>query len=425
MITPSRRGVALCVAASLALTPAPALAQTAAPTTMPQQAEAADTSGQDDGSSLSSGKPSFTGSSVIDLMSLIGAFLSMKSDITSSVMPAMAIAALMGGLIGEIAFTQHIFGSSNASSEALGSSNVNIDDTFPDENAAPAEFVSLKHERDNLYTLTVYSPSMDKEITNDLVLPEGGPDNTTPRPTYYLLGGAGGGGWTGEGGAPDFFRDKLINVVTPRGAIGSQQADWAFPDDKLGQNKWSTYITKELPQLMDSMFYGNGRDAIAGMSMSGGPALLMSTMDERFKVAGTYSSCQSTTGIVGQSFADLTVRYYKGDPKNMWGGSSDPAWAAHSPILNVEKLRGKTLFAAASRGEMREDDAPTGDSPQPLLAIDEQLAYVCTRAFVDEATDAGIDVDFYELVDGTHNWNTFRRELPETWKTIGPALGVE
>ena len=126
----------------------------------------------------------------------------------------------MGGLVGYLSFERFAF----ENSSKLGSSGVDLADTFPDPDAPPAEFVSLEHVRDNLWELTVYSPSMQRNITNDLVLPEGGTDNTAPRPTFYLLGG---GGWTGAGGAPDFFRDKLINVVTPRGAIGSQQADWA------------------------------------------------------------------------------------------------------------------------------------------------------------------------------------------------------
>ncbi|WIM68714.1 alpha/beta hydrolase-fold protein [Corynebacterium breve] len=350
-----------------------------------------------------------------------------QSDASSAGVEASSLssASLMEGPLGDLAFGTHVFGGSSGSSQALGSSTVDIADTFPDPNAPAAEFVSLVHERDNLWTLTVYSPSMQREITNDLVLPEGGPDNTTPRPTYYLLGGAGGGGWTGAGGAPDFFKDKLINVVTPRGAVGSQQADWAHEDPEMGIYKWSTYLAKELPQLIDEMFYGNGTDGIGGMSMSGGPALHIATMDDRFKVAGTYSSCQSTTGVLGQPFASSTVRFYGGDPANMWGASSDPAWAEHSPMLNLEDMRGIKLFAAASRGVPTETDEEVKDSPMPALVVDEQFAYACSRAFVDNARDAGLDIDWYEFDEGTHNWGLFRRQLPETWKTIGPALGVE
>jgi len=399
--TPHRRGVALCVAAALT-----------APTLTAPSANAS--------SSLSSGEAVETGSTLLDASSIAAAFSSLRSDIHPGALPALLISALMGGLVGYLSFERFAF----ETSSKLGSSGVDLADTFPDPDAPPAEFVSLENVRDNLWELTVYSPSMQRNITNDLVLPEGGPDNTAPRPTFYLLGGAGGGGWTGDGGAPDFFRDKLINVVTPRGAIGSQQADWAQEDPKLGLYKWSTYLTKELPPLIDAHFHGTGNDAIAGMSMSGGPALHIATLDDRFKVAGTYSSCQSTTGVLCQAFASSTVRFYGADPKNMWGSSADPAWAAHSPVLHLEDMRGLKLFAAASRGVPAETDQPVKDSPAPLLVVDEQFAYTCTRYFVDEARQAGLDVDFYEFDEGTHNWGLFRRQLPETWKTIGPALGV-
>lgn len=397
--------MALCVAAAL----------TASTVTAPSA------SARSSQSSLLTGQPADANSSVIDASSVAAAFSSLRSDIHPVALPALVISALMGGLLGYLSFERFAF----QGSSRLGSSTVDLDSTFPDPDAPPAEFVSLEHVRDNLYTLTVYSPSMQRNITNDLVLPAGGTDNTTPRPTFYLLGGAGGGGWTGEGGAPDFFRDKLINVVTPRGAIGSQQADWAQEDPKLGLYKWTTYLTKELPPLIDATFHGTGNDAIAGMSMSGGPSMHIATMDDRFKVAGSYSSCPSTTGVLGQAFASSTVRFYGADPANMWGSSADPAWAAHSPILNLEDMRDLKLFAAASRGVPHETDQEVKDSPAPLLVVDEQFNYTCTRYLVDEAREAGLSIDFYEFDEGTHNWGLFRRQLRETWKTIGPALGVE
>lgn len=106
----------------------------------------------------------------------------------------------------------------------------------------------------------------------------------------------------------------------------------------------------------------------------------------------------------------------------MWGSSADPARAAHSPVLHLEDMGGLKLFAAASRGVPAETDQPVRDSSAPLLVVDEQFAYTCTRYFVVEARQAGLDVDFYA---GTHNWGLFRRQLQETCKTIGPALGVD
>lgn len=66
------------------------------------------------------------------------------------------------------------------------------------------------------------------------------------------------------------------------------QADWYHEDDATGRNKWLTYFTKELPPLMDEQFHGTGTDAIAGISMSGGPATLTGTTSKR---ARTLTGC--------------------------------------------------------------------------------------------------------------------------------------
>ena len=161
----SHRGVALCVAAALTAS------TVAAPSASARSSQ----------SSLFTGQPADANSSVIDASSTAAAFSSLRSDIHPVALPALLISALMGGLVGYLSFERFAF----ENSSKLGSSGVDLADTFPDPDAPPAEFVSLEHVRDNLWELTVYSPSMQRNITNDLVLPEGGTDNTAPRPTFY------------------------------------------------------------------------------------------------------------------------------------------------------------------------------------------------------------------------------------------------
>lgn len=300
--------------------------------------------------------------------------------------------------------------------------------TVPPAEAAPAQFRELRHIKDNVWELHAYSPSMDRVIVNDIILPPGGLENTAPRPTFYLLGGAGGGAdqlWWDGGGASEFFKDKQINVVTPRGAFGSMMADWNEPHDTHGNYKWSTYLTKELPQLIDAQFHGTGRDAIAGVSNSGGPSLEMSTYDPRFVVAGSYSGCPSSTGVVGQAFAWVSVAWFGADPSHMWGPPWDPTWARHSPVLNLDSFRDKKLFVMASRGVPADFDIDIEDSPLQALGVNEQLDHWCTSYFVKQAQKKGLDVKFYDLPEGRHTWALFRRELIMSWETIGPALGVE
>lgn len=415
-----RRGVALCAAATtLSLLVAP-----------PAQAvENGDDLGlvdrQHDAPALSSAIATIFGAGGLG-SSLADGFGQLRPGTPPLAVPIILLGAMMSGALGDLLFGRYLFDGSSVAADALGSSTV-VERTFPDPGAPPAQFRKLEHLQDNVWLLTVYSPSMGREIQNELILPASGPENTAPRPTYYLLGGAGGGEktpWWKDGGASEFFADKHINVVTPRGSVGSQQADWAEEDQKLGVYKWTTYLTKELPPLIDEHFHGTGRDAIAGLSMSGGSALHIAAMEDRYVAAGTYSSCPSTTGLVGQAFAYGTVRVNKGDPANMWGRVWDRAWAEHSAVRNIDDLKGKILFLTASRGLPSKWDVEVADSPEPLLMPDEQLAYTCTLHFLSEARRKGLNPDWYEFEEGTHNYGLFRRELVASWATLGPTLGV-
>ncbi|WP_237559261.1 alpha/beta hydrolase [Corynebacterium pilosum] len=263
--------------------------------------------------------------------------------------PAIAAAELVEGPLGSALFQ----GVPGVTGSSLSSGSSDASATFPDPDAPPAEFRDLQHLEGDVYELTVYSPSMDRLVKNDILLP-GGPENTAPRPTFYLMmgadGAAGGWSWYNSSNYQEFFADKQVNVVTPKGSVSSMQADWYQEDPVTGSNKWSTYLTRELPVLIDDYFHGTGTDAIAGISMSGGPALAVASLDtDRFKAAASYSGCPSTSGVLGTAYAASAVTMNGGDPTKMWGLPGDEAWAAHSPVLHLDRLRDTALFVGAAR----------------------------------------------------------------------------
>lgn len=352
----------------------------------------------------------------------------LSSDVANFDQYATVLDPIATGPLAPLLFSENIFAAWGHVLQQLGAPVVKPEATHPPADAPPAQLRELKHIQDNVWKLKVYSPAMDRIITNDIILPPGGIENTQPRPTYYLLGGAGGGDdalWWDGGGASEFFRDKHVNVVSPRGAYGSMMSDWAQPHDTHGKYKWATYLTKELPQLIDAEFHGNGRDGIAGVSNSGGPALELATFDPRFKVAGSISGCPSTTGVLAQAFAWASAAFYGTDPARSFGPPWDPAWAQHSPILNLDQQRGRKTFVIVSRGGPADFDVDMEDSPLPALGLNERLDYWCSSFYAKTATKAGVDLDYYELPAGRHTWALFRRELAISWATVGPALGVE
>ena len=372
-------------------------------------------------SSLLSGRIKQTGSSLIDASSVPAAASSLISAIPILAVPALFLATLGGGVFGSSMYE-------GASSN--GSSLSNVSETFPDPDARPATLKSVTHIENDVYEVVVYSHAMGREVKNEVILP-GGPDNGTPRPTFYLLmgadGAANGWSWRNSSDYQEFFQDKLVNVVTPIGSVSSMQADWYREDEATGHNKWLTYFTKELPPLMDEYFHGNGRDAIAGISMSGGPALHIASLEpERFRAAASYSGCPATSGVLGDTYVRQALKLNGADATKMWGLSSNPAWQAHSPVLHLDALQGTKLFVSAAQGVPGEIDDTKTSSERigPPVAI-EAASYACSDYFVDQAQRAGLDVEWYPQVEGTHSWGLFEKSMRKSWGVIGPALGVQ
>lgn len=339
-----------------------------------------------------------------------------------------SIPAVVGGELAEGALGSALFGglpsvTGSALSSGPGSSNTGA--TLPDEELGDVHLVDVRHVEGDRWQFDVYSAAMDRVVTNDILLPAG----EEPRPTFYLLmgadGAAGGWGWPEASNYEEFFADKHVNVVTPIGAVSSLQADWYYEDPATGTNRWTTYLSEELPAIVDTHFSGSGRDAIAGVSMSGGPALNIAAHNpERFAAAGSYSGCPSTLGIGGYPYSAMGISMNGGSATNAYGLPGNEAWAAHSPALNVEQLADTALYVSAAHGIAGPIDGYTGSSRlQPINGI-EAASFVCSTYFVDQAEDADVEVDWHPLEEGYHNWGLFEHQMRTSWRTIGPALGV-
>ncbi|MCW0193235.1 MAG: esterase family protein [Rhodococcus sp.] len=277
--------------------------------------------------------------------------------------------------------------------------------------------------------LTVASPALRREVGVEILLPA---DNSVPRPALYMLEGVDAGekssGWMTIGGAPAFFADKNVNVVMLNGGIASLYSDWESPDPRLGLHKWETFITEELPPLINARLKTNGINAIAGNSMGAmGAMMLAQRFPDMYRGVAVFSGCYSTMDPLGRTAVQATISSRSGDPANIWGVPGGPEWEAHDSLINAEKLRGKEIYVSTANGRPGSDE--TLQTPELLerLVIGggiEVAAHACTKMFDARLQELKIPAQVDYEPNGTHAWAYWRERLPKAWPTLSRALGV-
>jgi S-formylglutathione hydrolase FrmB len=286
-------------------------------------------------------------------------------------------------------------------------------------------------------TLQVYSAAMKRDIRIDVQRPA---DTSKPRPTLYLLNGAGGGEdaatWKRNTNVLQFLATKNLNVIQPVGGKWSYYADWRKPDPVLGVNKWKTFFTQELPPLVDGALGTNKVNAIAGLSTSGTTVLqLPEAAPGLYKAAAAYSGCAQISDPVGYKFVNLTVETWGGgDTRNMYGPQGDPMWAANDPYLHADKLRGLKLFISDGTGIPGPYDTLNGPHALPGAygladqiiiggAIEAGVNY-CAHNLQTKLNHLGIPAtyDFYPA--GTHSWGYWQDEMYKSWPVLAAGLGL-
>ena len=311
-------------------------------------------------------------------------------------------------------------------------------------NAAHAEpdgsyIESVEHINDRQVKITVYAASMDRDVPIDVILAA---DQSKPRPILYLLNGADGG----EGGATwakntdivEFFQDKNVNVVVPAAGKFSYYTDWEKDDPKLGRNKWSTFLAKELPPLLDKELNSDGNQALAAISSSATSVFNLAIENPGFyKSISAFSGCVASSDPIGQGLIRVTQQYFGvvDDPQNMWGPYDGPGWREHDPIVNAEKLRGTKIYMSTGNGlpgfphdtylNPRIQDGRAALFDQIVVGSPIEAATDhCTAAMALRLQQLGIPaiVDFRPT--GTHSWGYWQDDLHKAWPFIAGSLGI-
>lgn len=284
--------------------------------------------------------------------------------------------------------------------------------------------------------LHVYSASMDRVIPLQVITPH---DTSAPRPTLYLLNGAGGGediaNWYNQTDIVQFFADKNVNVVTPAAGAFSYYTDWQRDDPKLGRNKWRTFLTEELPPIIDATLNTTGVNAIAGLSMSATAVLnLAIAAPDRYRAVGAYSGCASVDDPMGRTAIDLVLARGGADPVNMWGQPGDPAWRANDAYLNAERLRGKAIYLSSANGLPGVAEAlPAGATPGKVIGMTDQIllggaieiaANLCTQRLAARLAELNIPAHTEFRPAGTHTWRYWEQDLHKSWPLFAEAIGA-
>ncbi|MFE6864642.1 alpha/beta hydrolase [Nocardia sp. NPDC057668] len=295
-----------------------------------------------------------------------------------------------------------------------------------------AEVVRIDKAGPRQQVMHVFSPSMGRTITLQVLLPF---DNSEPRPTLYLLNGAGGGTgmatWYRQTDVVQFFANKNVNVVTPVDGSFSYYTDWQRDDPALGRHKWTTFLTSELPPVLDAALGASGANAIAGVSMSASSALnLAIAAPEVYRAVASYSGCASTSDQLGREYVELVLERGDADARNMWGEDNDPAWLANDALVNAERLRGKTLYISSSTGlpgpadtlDMVGGQAFTLANQIILGGAIEAATNQCTVRLADKLAALAIPATVEFRPTGTHSWKYWEDALHRSWPVLEEAL---
>ncbi|MEV0249965.1 alpha/beta hydrolase family protein [Nocardia sp. NPDC050712] len=276
-------------------------------------------------------------------------------------------------------------------------------------------------------SVLVSSPAMRRTVEVQVLLPR---NTSQPRPVVYMLDGRSAksesNNWTVLGGAAEFFEDKDVTVVLTVGGPASYYTDWQRPDPVLGLNKWETFLTAELPPLIDARFDGNGRNAVMGVSMGAEAALMLAVRQpELYSAVAGHSGCYEMGSDTGQAQTRAVIATYNGKADNMFGTEDDPQWQAHDVLSQAEALRGMAIYLSAGSGIPGKYDVP--GNPEVVSAIGfggplEAATFTCTRTLADRLAALRIPAAVSLRPTGTHSWPYWVDELSDSWPAVSAGL---
>lgn len=179
--------------------------------------------------------------------------------------------------------------------------------------------------------------------------------------------------------------DKKVIIVAP----SCEPYGWYVDSPLAADNQIAGFITKELIPHIDSLYPTTSKRAIAGLSMGGHGALLLG-----FQNKSLFQSMASVSGV-------LDIREHKNSwkIKNLLGElvpENQKIWDEHAVNAIIEKKWPAT-------------------SPRQIIVVagtEDKLIIAENRAAKDLFHKRGFHIDYVEA-EGTHNWDFWKKHIPE------------
>lgn len=274
----------------------------------------------------------------------------------------------------------------------------------------------------------VDSIAMQREVVVE-VMPS---KSSGAAPVIYLLDGVdspeGHSGWRSmaDVDARPIASDN-VHVVAPTGAYASYWTDWQSDDPLLGKYKWETFLTDELPGIVETELSTNGKNAVGGISMGGQAAMHLAATHDMYDAVMSFSGNYSTMDPLGYQTARMTVETRGADVNNMWGPQGSDEWRRNDTISHVNTLAGKGVFFSAGNGVLAPEDLAVYGTDVQALAVGvvlERGVLEGTTAFEQELNKADVEHKVVYTPTGAHNWVNFMKNFDAGWDYIKGYLTV-
>ncbi|MDK4234450.1 alpha/beta hydrolase [Corynebacterium propinquum] len=283
-------------------------------------------------------------------------------------------------------------------------------------------------ERFDVERLYVESPAMRRVVQVQVQYPK---DRETAAPMLYLLDGVSAprqSGWLRKGDVQGTMANEHVTTIMPVEAGGTNYTDWNDTDPYLGRAKWETFLTQELPGVLEQQtgIPFNGERYIGGLSMGGSAAIRLANLHPEL-YSGTFSvsGCYSSTSTAGRAYFNLASRVMGGNPDLMWGPGTTPERLRNDVVADPKGIASMPLYIYSANGHAAERDIDLARSEGITTFFGnitlEKLTNQCSTELEQSMQEKRMmhdRVEFDFAPTGIHDWPYYKQQLPVAWASI-------